>query len=471
VKLASQIPQELFNLIAQGKGPDLHWFQEDVSLSQLAATLVAFANTSGGNVLLGVSPRSGQIQGVRNVSAILDKIFQAALLADPPLILPLPKIHQVNGLQVIWITVPAGLPHVYSMEGRYLWRQAAQNEPLPPRQLRKLLLERGALQFEAQIPPGISLDDLDLDQINNYVDRLRIGSPVEASSRVDRPVEILFQRGCLRAESGELCPTYAAILLFGRHPQRYLPAATILTARFPDTKFGDRYIKQDIAGTLPEQLYKTELFVRDHLRSVVRMKGLRHRESLEYPFEAIRELLVNAVAHRDYNLQGDCIHLNIFSDRLEVSSPGGLPGPVNLNNLLEARFSRNAVIMQVLSDLGFVERLGYGLERVVNLMVANGLQMPIFEERAGTFKVTLLAEPAIGSQPGEFSEYLALDLNPRQQRALNYLAKHKRITNSEYQQLCPDVHAETLRRDLVDLVKRQVLIKIGDKRATYYIFK
>ena len=444
MKLASQSPQELFNLIAQGKGTDLHWFQEDVSLSQLAATLVALANTSGGIVLLGVSPRSGKIHGISNVSAILDEIFQAALLADPPLILPFPKIQEVNGLQVIWITVPTGLPHVYSMEGRYLCRQAAQNEPLPPRQLRRLLLERGAVQFEAQIPPGVSLNDLDLDQVNKYVDRLQIGNPVDAGSRLDRPVEILFQRGCLRAESGELRPTYAAILLFGCHPQRYLPAATILAARFPFTKFGDRYIKQDIAGTLPEQLFKTELFVRDHLRSVVRMRGLRHRESLEYPFEAIRELLVNAVAHRDYNLQGDCIHLNIFSDRLEVSSPGGLPGPINLNNLLEARFSRNAVIMQVLSDLGFVERLGYGLERVVNLMVANGLQRPIFEERAGTFKVTLLAELAIESPPREFSEYLALDLNPRQQRALNYLAKHKRITNSEYQQLCPDVHAETL---------------------------
>jgi ATP-dependent DNA helicase RecG len=250
-----------------------------------------------------------------------------------------------------------------------------------------------------------------------------------------------------------------------------LPAATILATRFSGIAFGDQFIKQDITGTLSEQLQQADLFVRDNLRSVVRLVGLRHRESLEYPFDAVRELLVNAVAHREYNLQGDCIHLNIFSDHLEVSSPGELPGPVTLQNLLEARFSRNAVIVQVLSDLGFVERLGYGLERVVNLMSDNGMQLPRFEERAGTFRVTLLGEPPLESQQFDYAQYAELDLNLRQQRAITYLAKHQRITNSEYQTLCPDVHPETLRRDLVDLVKRQVLLKIGDKRATYYIFK
>ena len=104
------------------------------------------------------------------------------------------------------------------------------------------------------------------------------------------------------------------------------------------------------------------------MRSVARLIGLTRQEMTEYPLDAIRELLVNAVTHRDYNLGGEGIQLHIFSDRLEVHSPGMLPGPVNLDNLLVSRFSRNAVIAQVLSDLGFVERLGYGLNRVVSVM-------------------------------------------------------------------------------------------------------
>jgi len=207
------------------------------------------------------------------------------------------------------------------------------------------------------------------------------------------------------------------------------------------------------------------------LRSVVRLVGLTREERPEYPPEAVRELLVNAVAHRDYNIQGDNIHLHIFADRLEVHSPGGLPGPMNLDNLLAARFSRNAVIVQVLSDLGFVERLGYGLNRVVHVMREYGLRPPRFEELGGTFRVTLYSETPQGLAAPASLAHTDVELNPRQQLALSYLASHPRITNRAYRELCPDVSPETLRRDLADLVARGVLLKIGDKRATYYILK
>ena len=201
------------------------------------------------------------------------------------------------------------------------------------------------------------------------------------------------------------------------------------------------------------------------------MIGLSHQEVLEYPFDAVRELIVNAIAHRDYNLQGDSIHLNIFVDRLEVTSPGGLPGPITIDNLLAARYSRNPVIVQVLADLGYVERLGYGLDRVVTAMRENSLSPPRFEESAGTFRVTLHSTPTEEFSPPDLSQYQLLDINPRQVSALNYLGSRRRITNREFQELCPDVHPETLRRDLADLVSRGVLLKIGDKKSTYYILK
>jgi ATP-dependent DNA helicase RecG len=281
----------------------------------------------------------------------------------------------------------------------------------------------------------------------------------------------MLQRGVLQRVGEKLLPTYAMELLFGSHPQRWLPSASILAARFSGVAFADRFIKTEIVGSLPEQLRQAEIFIRTNLQQVVRLIGLRRQETLEYPFEAVRELLVNAVAHRDYSLQGDNIHLNIFADRLEVISPGGLPGPVNLGNLLEARFSRNAVIVQILSDLGFVERLGYGLDRVVTLMRQSGLQPPRFEELAGTFKVTLFNEPAGEEAFPDLARFRDMDLNPRQEMALSHLVTHRRINNSDLQALCPDVHPESLRRDLADLVSRGVLIKIGDRRATYYILK
>jgi ATP-dependent DNA helicase RecG len=462
---------DLYPLLAQGMGPDLHWYPEDVPLARLAATLVGMANTAGGIVILGVSPRSGQLLGVRDPATALDKVFQAALLAEPPLVLPVPRVQPVGEARVLWIPVPEGLPHVYSLEGRYLWREGSQTNPIPARYLRQLLIQRGAVQFETLIPPEATLDDLDPGQVEAYVTTY---AGVLSSEEVPNPEEaseILVRRGCLRRQNGILRPTYASLMLFGRHPQRWLPTATILAARFSGTTFADRFVRQDIRGTLPEQLRQAEAFVRSNLQSVLRLVGLTHQETLEYPFEAVRELLVNAVAHRDYNLQGDSIHLNVFADRLEVSSPGGLPGPVNLENLLEARFSRNAVIVQVLSDLGFIERLGYGLDRVVSILEHQNLMPPRFEEVAGSFRVTLFNAPGEQVVSSDLARYRGMDLNPRQEKALNYLLTHRRITSGNFQEICPDVHAETLRRDLADLVNRGVLIKVGDKRATYYILK
>jgi ATP-dependent DNA helicase RecG len=286
----------------------------------------------------------------------------------------------------------------------------------------------------------------------------------------ESPENLLIQRGCL---SRDLRPTYAALLLFGHFPQQWLPNATILATRFPGVTYADRFIKKDITGTLPEQLRQVEAFARQNLSSVVRLVGLTRQETTEYPLEAVREILVNAVAHRDYNLQGDNIHLNIFADRIEVQSPGGLPGPVTLDNLLDARFSRNAVLVQVLSDLGFVERLGYGLDRVVKVMQQQNLRPPRFEEVAGTFRVTLYGESVTRLETAEIDlgAYGDIEFNPRQEKALGFLSKYKRITSRDLQDLFPEVHPETLRRDLADLVAHDLLIKVGDKRATYYILK
>jgi ATP-dependent DNA helicase RecG len=466
--LRPPLPMDIYYLLAQGMGPELHWFPDDVSVSRLAAALVGMANTNGGTVLIGIAPRSGQVQGVPDPEEATDRVFQAAVLADPPLVLPVPTRHKVGTEQmcVLSINVPRGLPNIYSLEGRFLWREGRQTNPLGARKLRELLIERGSIHFESRVPPGASLDDLDWDQVQNYLSVL--GVPPGS-----RPEEVLFRRGCLQREDGELRPSYAALLLFGRFPQQWVPNASILAARFPGVNFSDNFVKQDLFGTLPDQLKKAEIFINENMRRVARLVGLQRQETTEYPFEAVRELLVNAVAHRDYNFQGDNIHLNIFNDRLEIQSPGLLPGPVTLENLLQARFSRNAVIVQVLSDLGYIERLGYGLDRVVRMLRQQNLRQPKFDETAGCFRVTLfgsLSEDELNTLP-DLKLYQAMDLNPRQQMALSYLAVNRRINSASYQDLCPDVHAETLRRDLADLVSRGILLKIGDKRATYYILK
>ncbi len=191
----------------------------------------------------------------------------------------------------------------------------------------------------------------------------------------------------------------------------------------------------------------------------------------EIPPDVIREAIVNAVAHRDYAIRGDDVRVLMFSDRMEIYSPGRLPGHVTLDNLLTERFSRNEAIVQGLSELGFVERLGYGIDRMVAAMGEAGLHAPAFEETVAGFRVTLVGRGDDLVSPESAPRWANGRLDGRQERALAYLMEHGSITNREFRELIPDLSDETIRRLLADLVDQGLLLKVGERKATYYILK
>lgn len=436
---------------------------ENTPVGKLAETLVALANAQGGTLLIGADPHGGEHQGLDDPAAALDRALEAALSSDPPLIIPMPRLQDSDGRAVLAVNVPPGLPHVYSYRGKYLVRDGSTNRPLDPRQLRRLMMERGTASFEALVPESARLADLDWDKAERYL----AGLPSAGQGRE----AALLRRGCLAQAAGGLRPTYAGLLLFGREPQRWVPASEILVARYAGTEMDDRFIKEEVRGTLPEQIRQAEAFVVSNMRRQVRLSGLERVEETEVPVEAVREAIVNAVAHRDYQIRGDEIRVLMFRDRIEFYSPGRLPGHVTVENLVHERFSRNEIVVQVLSDLGFIERLGYGIDRMIRLMDQAGLPAPRFEETAAGFQVTLAGKGgALAEQPAS-RPWRHLGLNERQEKALAYLADRGRITNRDFQELCPDVSPETIRRDLADLVGHDLLLKIGEKRATYYILK
>ena len=447
------------------QGEQVAFNRETATPARLAETLVAFANGGGGTLLVGLDPRSGKPQGLSNPDAVLDRALAAALATDPPLIIPLPVLAELEGQTVLSITVPPGLPHVYSYRGKYLVRDGTQNRPLNPRQLRRLMMERGTASFESLVPDGATLDDINWAEAERYLAEL---GGLSSDSRE----EALLKRGCLAQKEGGLLPTNAGLLLFGLDPQRWIRSSVILVVRYAGATMADSFIRQEIRGTLPEQIRHAEAFVVENMRRGMRLLGLERVEETEYPVEAIREAIVNAVAHRDYQIRGDEIRVLMFSDRIEFYSPGRLPGHITVKNMVDERYSRSETIVQILSDMGFIERLGYGIDRMIRLMAKAGLSAPRFAETAAGFQVTLVGQgSALVSEHVDTLRWQHLGLNERQEKALGYLADKGRITNREYQQLCPEVSAETIRRDLADLVGKNLLLKIGEKRATYYIFK
>jgi len=456
--------EEIRQRLHEGRGELTDFQPANTTPRRLARTMCAMANSAGGIIVVGASGgRRPDISGLSDPEAVRDTAVQAALLCDPPLIIPLPRIVEVDGTPILVIHIPRGLPHAYSLAGRYLVRRGTKNEPLIGAELRRLLLARGERSFEALPAPDATLDDLDLEKVARYVSSLDGVGELTAE-------QVLRKRGCL-TPSGQ--PTYAGILLFGKAPDVFVAGCEITVVRYAGSEMGDEFLRQDIRDTLPEQIRRAEAFLVSNMRVGARLVGFEREDKAEYPLEAVREAVVNAVAHRDYSITGDQIRVFMFSDRIEVYSPGRLPGPVTVHNIVEERYSRNETIVQVLADLGFIERLGYGIDRMIRLMQQEDLPEPVFEETANGFRVTLYGhgERLITTGTVDRSRWAHLHLNSRQEKALQYLAERGRITNSEYQELVPDVSAETIRRDLADLVERGLLLRIGRKRATYYIFK
>ncbi len=463
-------------MLAQGEGMHLAFLRERCKLQELAETLVALANAQGGYLIIGVGGRTRpRAEGVQDVTAAREMVLEAALICTPPLLLPLPTEQHHEGTTLLLVTVPPGMPHVYSLHGKYLQRQGMTNQPMLPDDLRRLLNERGEVSWTQASPDDATLDELDPDKVAAYMQRLlpAVVGDVHA---------FLFRRGCLVKQAQPdaptdappaYTPTNAGLLLFGQSVERRFRQAEITLVQYHGTELADEFERDDIRDTLPEALHRAERWLMEHMRKGSRMINLERHDWTQFPTGAVREALVNAVAHRDYSIRGEGIRIALFADRLECYSPGRLPGHVTLENIRQERFSRNETLVQVLADYGMVERLGYGIDRMVRQMEEAGLPLPTFRETAAGFLVILQGhsvEPGV-VQGEDTSEWLRQGLNERQIAAMLHLSEHRRITNRDLQEQYPDVSAETIRRDLADLVERGMLMKVGERRATYYILK
>jgi ATP-dependent DNA helicase RecG len=467
--MTSEPNTNLETLLAQPEGPRLAFVRERFKPADLAETLAAFANDHGGTVLVGVGGRTrARVEGVNDVVAAREGVIEAALACTPPLVLPMPQAVEHEGVTLLLAQVPPGLPHVYSVRGKYLQRQGMTNQPLPPDALRRLLNDRGEVGWERLVPEAASLDELDTTRVEAYRSRLGLDESADMHT-------LLYQRGCLaRPEaSADYRPTNAGLLLFGVNVRHRFPQAELTLVHYRGTDMADEFERDDVQDTLPEAVRRAERWLMEHMRRGSRMVGLERQDWTQFPAPAVREVLVNAVAHRDYSVRGEGIRIALFADRLECYSPGRLPGHVTVENIVEERFSRNETLVQVLADFGLIERLGYGIDRMLVQMEEAGLPAPTFRETTAGFLVVLQGHQfATDDTTGiDTSEWVQQGLNERQIAALLHLKEHRRITNRDLQELAPDVSAETVRRDFADLVERGLLLKVGERRATYYILK
>jgi len=525
------------DLIRQGQGPRLAFLHEP-DPQQIAETLVAFANTEGGTILIGLRSDGTPSEDAPTMESVQEAIKQADELYNPPVVankweevrfqnvngnLRAPSViddedepvaeavpaqaaetaeasegaeaepstsntssndddddpfgdvgsFEVNSndpeaenVVVYTLRVPRSIELHAMSDGRVLIRSGDHNRPLGGQEILRLASAKSTGDYESEAVHGATRDTFNREMIEEYL--------AKRAERTKRPYngkveDLLLEIGAI-TEDGQ--PTVIGILLFTEYPQQWLPQSSVVFAKFVGTTpRGESGLagytrREELTGPLPRLIESAWNLIWSEMAVSAVVKGLEREERTEYPQFAVREAIVNAICHRDYRLRGRRIELRMYSDRLEVISPGGLPGFITVENIKDEHFSRNPRIVNGLFQWGYIEELGLGIDRMIEVMEQAGHQPPNFDARPYSFAVTLFNEREKPKPPDWMR-----NTNHRQAKALQYIREQGSITNREYRQLCEGVSAETLRLDLVDMVEKGILIKVGSKKGTHYILK
>lgn len=362
-----------------------------LAAKDFAHHLSAFANASGGTVVIGIED-DGTITGV---SAEKENMFRQTAfdyLQIPPVYIVEPitcKTENDEICTILLFHIENSANEIIKLKnGEAYLRVGDASRKLNAEQFLALEYTKGIKSFESRIVEDASINDLNQDLIAQYA---KVLNPTVSSG-----VDIMKGRGLLKEKNGNLFITVAAILLFGKHPSQFLPAARVRFLRYDGTtaEVGERFnlVKEvNIEKPLPLLLIEARNLLESQMREFQQLgRDGVFKKIPEYPAFAWLEGLVNAVAHRDYSIQGDHIRISMFDDRIEFSSPGRLPSIVTVDNIQTTRFSRNPMIARVLSDFGWVRELNEGVKRIYSDMASFFLDPPKFSEPNGNTVLLVL---------------------------------------------------------------------------------
>lgn len=234
---------------------------------------------------------------------------------------------------------------------------------------------------------------------------------------------------------------------------------------------GERFLdNKKIEGSIPEIIDEIETLILRNMKQKTIIQGLSRLDIWEYPEDAIREAVRNAVIHRDYSelMQSNYIQVRMFPDRIEIESPGTLYGDVTVNNLVTSTKARNSVIITLLEDLKIIENRGSGIDTMIHTMKTSHLEPPQFRETRNSFVVTFKNHNFIDEEAiAWLNTYSNITINDRQVSALVYTRNNKRITNREYQEL-NSIDSVTATKELKYLLQNNLIIQNGTRGGAFY---
>jgi ATP-dependent DNA helicase RecG len=414
----------------------------------LYKTISAFSNTEGGIFLGGVS-NDKEIVGFDcseiSVREISNKVVNMGIQPSIDCV-------EVDGNNILVINVAkSSIPITY--RGRYYKRVGNTTNEMSNSELREFLL-RGS-NWDGALN-DYSIDEIDGEAVKKFK-KMAINKGRMTDDGITDISEILTTLNLLIDNK----LTNAALILFGKNPQKYFTNAVVRVLKYKnDISISDRTVK----GNLFKQIEEAEEAIKNAINVVYNIEGKLTREEIwDYPLDALREALANSITHRYYFNYGIQTQIKIHEDHIWFFNPGGLFGGMTIEKLKlpHPSATRNPLIADIFFRAGIVEVQGSGMNRMLTSLEEAGLPEPNFKEEFDGFSVYMFK----GYTEEIFKE---MGLNERQIKAMSYVSERGSISIKEYLELVPEKSRGTLKRDLSDLVDRELVKPVGAQKTRKY---
>ena len=450
-------------------------------------TIVAFANTQGGKLIVGVDDKTHQVVGVENdiLFPLMDGIANAVSDSCEPQIIPDIEPQTIDGKTVIVVTVEAGKNRPYYLKskgkdnGTYI-RVAGTSRQAFPEKIKELEMEGARISWDELTCVGYPVSEEATEKLCRDIEKFRKKAGM---SKHSVKKEQLINWKILKQSEGQLLATNAYALL----TSDYFSFSKTQCAVFKGTDRAVFLDKREFTGPIYMQIEEAVDFVLRNIRLGATIDGLVRKEKYELPPEAIREMIINAHCHRNL-LDESCVQIAIYDDRLEVTSPGGLYNGLTYEEVMNGHSKiRNKGIANIFSQMGLVEAWGSGIKRILNGAEEYGLPKPRFQEFDNMFRVELFRNPypmtddkekhrrSIGEASekhrrsiGEASEkQRKADLNDTQQKIVKLLSENPQLSAVKLAEKI-GVASRNIENNIKMLKEYGILIRHGSPKNGYW---
>ena len=459
------------DLLTRPEGRTQEYKRDLSSLRPILKTLVAFANTAGGTLVVGRDD-DGTVVGLSDAKKDEERLANAVAENIAPAILPDIETVVIGGRALLVVHVarwpgPFYLKAEGPEKGVYV-RLGSTTRRADAAAVAEMKRADAGLGFDQAPCVGAALEDLDLDAAR------------QAFGKVGRTIDLasLQSLGVVTRHGKERVPSNGGIILFGADEarNRYFPDAVFRCARFHGTEKVNFLDRQDIEGTVLVGIEDAQKFIARNTRLAAKIEGLRRQNIPEYPRIALREALVNAVAHADWSARGSQIMVAVLSDRIEIQNPGQLPFGMTVDDI-KAGVShiRNRVIARVLHELDYMETWGTGYKRMREDCEAGGYPLPDWVELGLVTRTVFRPHPDVAtaadvpaSVPGNVPANVPMgSLNERQrwfvERLASGAATRAADIAAQFQR-----HEKTAKRDIAELVEKGLIDFVGARKNGVY---